>query len=143
LCAGSNHATEAFNGRQRWTDDAARPKFFEYGGHQRWPIVGGKRRWQQPNRNFPIHRAGQGPKPKSSLNLKNVFPASLISFGVIAKVHWIEAQLLSDKNTQCRGWLLALLEDPSWKSQVTKHHGEAKTIGIAAVPIDQGDVLGA
>jgi hypothetical protein len=77
------------------------------------------------------------------LNLKNVFPASLISFGVIAEMHWIEAQLLSDKNTQCRWWLLALLENPSWKSQVTKHQGKAQTIGIAAVSIDQGDVLGA
>ena len=72
-----------------------------------------------------------------------MFPPSLISFRVVAEMHWIETQLLSDKNTQCRGWLLALLEDPRWKSQVTKHHGEAKTIGIAAVPIDQGDVLGA
>ena len=89
-------------GRQRWTDDAARAKFFEYGGNQRWPIVGGKRRWHQPNRNFPIHRPGQDAKPKSSVNLKNVFPPSLISFRVIAEMHWIEAQLLSDKNTQCR-----------------------------------------
>jgi hypothetical protein len=40
--------------------------------------------------------------PRASLNLKSVFPASLISFRVIAKVHWIEAQLLSGKNTQCR-----------------------------------------
>ena len=76
-------------GRQRWTDDAARAKFFEYGGNQRWPIVGGKRRWHQPNRNFPIHRPGQSTKPKSSLNLKKVFPASLIPFRIVAEMHWI------------------------------------------------------
>jgi hypothetical protein len=72
-----------------------------------------------------------------------MFPPSLIFFRVFAEMRWLEAQLLSDKTTQCRGWLLALLEDPSWKSEVTKHHGKTKTIGIAAVPTDQGDVLGA
>ena len=60
-------------------------------------MIGGERRRQQPGREFPIQGAGQGAKPQGGLNLKNVLPASLISFGVIAEVRRIEAQLLSDE----------------------------------------------
>ena len=46
---------------------------------------------------FPIQDAGQWAKPQGSFNLKDVLPASLVSFGVIAEVCRIEAQLLGDE----------------------------------------------
>jgi len=60
-------------------------------------MIGGERRRQQPRREFAIQDAGQWAKPQGSFNLKDVLPASLISFGVIAEVCRIEAQLLGNK----------------------------------------------
>jgi hypothetical protein len=51
--------------------------------------------------------------------------------------------LLRDKGAQRGGWLFALLEDASRKSEVTEHDGEAQTIRAAAAPIDQCQILGA
>jgi hypothetical protein len=72
------------------------------------------------------------------LNLKNVFSASLISLTVIAELQRIEAQLLRNKGAQGGRWLLALLQDASWKSHVAKHKGKTKPIWVAAAAIDQG-----
>jgi hypothetical protein len=60
-------------------------------------MIGGERRRQQPRREIPTQDAGQWAKPQGSFNLKDVLPASLISFGVIAEVCRIEAQLLGNK----------------------------------------------
>lgn len=60
-------------------------------------MIGGERRRQQPRREFPIQDAGQWAKPQGSFNLKDVLPASLIAFGVIAELCRIEAQLLGNK----------------------------------------------
>ena len=46
---------------------------------------------------FPIQDSRQWAKPKGSFNLKDVLPASLIAFGVIAELCRIEAQLLGNK----------------------------------------------
>ena len=72
-------------------------QFLEQSSHQRRSMIGGERRRQQPRRELPIQSAGQWAKPQGSFNLKDVLPASLISFGVIAEVRRIEAQLLSDE----------------------------------------------
>jgi len=53
-------------------------------------MVGCERRRQQPRRKFSIQDAGQWAKPQGSFNLKDVLPASLISFSVIAEVCRIE-----------------------------------------------------
>jgi len=53
-------------------------------------MIGGDRRRQQPRREFSIQDAGQWAEPESSFNLKDVLPASLISFGVNAEVCPIE-----------------------------------------------------
>jgi hypothetical protein len=60
-------------------------------------VIGNERRRQQPGRKLAIQGAGQWAKPKGSLNLKSVLPASLVSFGIIAEVRGIKAQLLSDE----------------------------------------------
>jgi hypothetical protein len=81
---------------------------------------------------------GQGAKSKGSLNLKNVLSASLISLTVIAELQRIEPQLLRNKGAQGGRGLLALLQNASWKSQVAKHKGKTKAIGVAAAAIDEG-----
>jgi hypothetical protein len=55
----------------------------------------------------------------------------------LAELQRIEAQLLCNKGAQCFRWLLALLQDASRKSQIAKHKGKTKTIGVAAATIDQ------
>ena len=67
------------------------------GSHQRRSMIGGESRRQQPRCELSIQGAGQWAKPKGSLNLKGVLPASLITFGIIAEVRCIEAQLLGDE----------------------------------------------
>src|ERR1700741_2977660 len=79
----------------------------------------------------------QWAKPQGSFNLKDVFPASLISLGVIAEVCRIEAQLLGNKGAKRSGWLLALLKYPPRETQIAEHEREAKTIRIASATIDQ------
>jgi hypothetical protein len=99
------------------------------------------RRRQQPRRKFPIPSAGEWPKPQDRFNLKDVLAASLISFGVIAEVRRIEAQLLSDEGAERSGWLLTLLKYPPWKAQRAKHERKAKTVRIAAATIDEREIL--
>jgi hypothetical protein len=60
-------------------------------------MISGESRRQQPRCELPIEGATQWAKPKGSLNLKGVFPASLITFGIIAEVRCIEAQLFGDE----------------------------------------------
>jgi hypothetical protein len=97
LCAGSHRATKPLDDWERWADDATRPQFLEQSSHQCRAVIGDERRRQQPGRQLSIQGAGKGAKPKSSLNLKHVLPASLIAFGVIAELRRIKAQLLSDE----------------------------------------------
>jgi hypothetical protein len=71
------------------------------------------------------------------LNLKNVFSASLISLTVIAELRRIEPQLLRYKGAQCCRRLLALLQNASRESQVARHKGKTKAIGVATAAIDK------
>jgi hypothetical protein len=105
-------------------------------------MIGDERRRQQPSRQFSINGAGEGAKPKCSLNLKHVLPASLIAFGVIAELSRIKAKLLGDEGAQRGRRLLALLQYPSWKTQITKHDREAKAVPIATAATDQHQILG-
>ena len=66
-------------------------QFLEQSSHQRRSMIGGERRRQQPRREFSIQDAGQWAKPQGSFNLKDVLPASLISFGIITEVCRIES----------------------------------------------------
>jgi hypothetical protein len=143
LRTGSNRAPESFNGRQWRADDAAHAQLFKHGGHQRGPMIGRECRRQQPCRNFSIHRAGHGAKPKGGLDLKDVLPAGLIPLGVVAELGRINTQLLRDEGAQRSRRLLSLLEDPPWKSQVAEHEGEAQTVAVTATSIDQRQVFGA
>src|SRR5450756_1560824 len=88
------------------------------------PIVGCECRRQQPRRNFSIHRVGQGAESESSLNLKSVFAASLISLTIIAELQRVEPQLLCNKGAHNCRWLLAMLQNAPRESQVAKHKGE-------------------
>ena len=106
-------------------------------------MVGRKRRRQQPSCHLPIHRTGQWAKPQGGLNFEDVFPSGLIAYGVVANMLGFETELLGDERAKRLGRLLALLKDAPWKSEVTEHNGEAQAIGIAAAPIDQGQVIGA
>jgi hypothetical protein len=58
-------------------------------------MISGESRRQQPRCELPIQGASQWAKPKGSF--KGVFPASLITFGIIAEVRRIKAQLFGDE----------------------------------------------
>jgi hypothetical protein len=74
-------------------------------------MVGRKCRRQQPGGHFRIQGVSQRTKPQRSLNVEDVFPPSVIAFGVVAEVGGLEAELLGDKRAKRLGRLLALLED--------------------------------
>ena len=105
-------------------------------------MIGGEGRRQQPGRQVTIRGAGQWAKPKGSLNLQRMLPASLITFGVIAEVHRIEAQLFSNEAAELDWGSFTLSQNPPWEAQVAEHERKAKTIRIAAAAIDQSQVLG-
>ncbi len=75
----------------------------------------------------------KGAKPQSRLNLKDMFPASLISLGVVSELRRIEVQLLRDEGP--RGWLKSLGQESTElmrpKSRV--HSAEAQELGVCSL----------
>jgi hypothetical protein len=90
LRAGSNRASQPFDRRHRWADDAPVAQFLKQSSNQRRSMIGGERRRQQPRCELPIQSAGEWAQPQGSFNLKDVLPASLIALGVIAELRSIE-----------------------------------------------------
>jgi hypothetical protein len=80
-------------------DDMPRAQVLKYGGYQRRTVVGRERCGQQPGRQLPIHGASQRTKPQRALDFEDVFPPSLIAFGVIAEARGVEAELLRNERT--------------------------------------------
>jgi hypothetical protein len=94
-------------------------------------MIGGQRRRQQPRRKLPIKSSGQWAQPQCGFNLKDVLPAGLITFGVVAETRCIDAQLLSDEGAQRSGWLLTLLKYSPWKMQLAADSSEENSLSVA------------